>query len=151
MDYETYFRVVKKHQPKKHCVRNCLLSFLGGGIVGSIAQLFFDLGKNVLNFEVAASYAFAAVVIVFISFLLTVLGVYNNLSQIFKAGLFIPTTGFANSMTSAALEGKAEGPILGVGTRIFSLAGSVITYGVISSILLCLIRFVLDLMGVMPL
>ena len=85
---------------------------------------------------------------ILITSILTILGVYKKLANIFKAGLFVPTSGFANSVTSSAIEGKDEGLIIGVGSKIFALAGAVITYGIVISTLFLLIYYVLTLFGV---
>ncbi len=148
MDYTTYSEIVKKNAPKKHMVRNGFLAFISGGLMGIAAQALIDLGTNVLNLETPEAMSFSAIVVVFFAAVLTMFGWYNNLAQLVGAGLFIPTTGFANSMTSAAIEGKFEGPIYGVGTRMFALAGSVITYGVFSAVICCVIRYILSFMGV---
>ncbi len=148
MDYTTYSEIVKNNAPKKHMVRNGFLAFVSGGLMGILAQSLIDLGINVLQLEKNEAMSFSAIVIVFLAAVLTMVGWYNNMAQIVGAGLFIPTTGFANSMTSAAIEGKFEGPIFGVGTRMFALAGSVITYGIFSAVILCVIRYLLTFVGV---
>ena len=94
------------------------------------------------------AFSLSSISLVFIVAMLTSLGLYNNLGQIFSAGLFIPISGFSNSMVSAAIEGRSEGLIYGIGSRIFSLAGSVIIYGIVSSFLCAVGYYLLLLMGV---
>ena len=87
------------------------------------------------------------VTIIFVSALLTGLGLFDKLAQIFGAGTFVPISGFSNSLTSAALESKAEGLIYGIGSNMFKLAGSVITYGIVSAYILGIIRYFIMFIG----
>ena len=80
-------------------------------------------------------------VIVFAAALLTGLGIYDKLAQICGAGLFIPISGFANSLTACAMEGRSEGPIYGIGSTMFKLAGSVLTYGIVAAYTLGIVRW----------
>ena len=89
---------------------------------------------TLLNIDENTSTTLTSGVIVFIAFLLTCLGVFDKLSNIAYLGVIIPISGFANSITSSALEGKSEGLIFGIGSKIFSLIGSVISIGIVSSI-----------------
>lgn len=141
-----YQKAVKNNQKKEPIIKDSLLAFACGGFLGVFSQLLIDLYS--LSFNKTESLALMSITIVFITSLLTLLGIYRRLGNIFGAGLFIPTTGFANSITSASMEGRHEGFILGIGSNIFSLAGSVITYGVVSSSILILIRFFLMVSGV---
>ena len=81
------------------------------------------------------------ITIILIAAILTGLCVYDKLGQKFGAGMFIPITGFANALTSCALEGKTEGLIYGIGTNMFKLAGSVLTYGISTAYLLGIVRY----------
>jgi stage V sporulation protein AC len=83
------------------------------------------------------------VVFIFLASLFTALGFFDNLVSFFRCGLIIPITGFAHSIMSAALDYKKEGPIYGVGSNVFKLAGSVIYYGVVSAAVFGVIRFIL--------
>ena len=87
------------------------------------------------------------VTIIFVSALLTGLGIFDKLGQLFGAGTFVPISGFSNALTSAALESKAEGLIYGIGSNMFKLAGSVITYGIVSVSFLGIIRYLFMLIG----
>ena len=82
------------------------------------------------------------ITIILITCILTGVGVYDKIAKYLGAGIFIPITGFANSMCSSALESKTEGLIFGIGSNMFKLAGSVITYGVVSAYLVSLVRYI---------
>jgi stage V sporulation protein AC len=99
----------------------------------ALYQLGFGLPKDLAN-------NFTVATLVFLSCLLTGLGVYDNIGQWAGAGSAVPVTGFANAITSAALEHQAEGYVLGVGGNMFKLAGSVIVFGVVSAFFVSLIR-----------
>lgn len=95
-----------------------------------------------------SSLTLVSITFIFISVFLTFLGAYKKLGQIFGAGLFIPITGFANSTASAAIEYKSEGPIFGLGSKMFSLAGSVVVYGILAAFFYALIYFLLMKLGI---
>lgn len=146
MNYNQFQKAVDNNQKKEPLIKDTILAFLGGGVLGLISQGLIDLYSLYFNKE--ESMALTSISVVFVTALLTLIGVYKKIGKIFGAGLFIPTTGFANSITSASMEGRHEGFILGIGSNIFSLAGSVITYGVVFSCLFLIIRFILMIIGV---
>ena len=148
MRLEKYKKIVKNNEKKEKYFKNSVLAFLGGGMLGFIAQSLIDLYYYVLNFKKDESFALMSITIVFITSILTLFGVYKKGGKIFGAGLFIPTTGFANSLTSASIEGRYEGFILGIGSKAFSLAGSVIFYGISSAIIFLIFTQVLMFFGV---
>lgn len=139
MTKERYQKICKSIKIKNNKKRNALLSFLMGGFIsmsGEIINLL--LGKY---FDISKENRIVIIVMlfIFIGALLTGLGLFDNLVQIFGAGLFIPITGFSNAVCSEAMEYKSEGPIYGIGANMFKLAGSVITYGIVTSIILSLL------------
>ena len=148
MDIEKYYKVVNSNQKKEPWIKDSLIAFFSGGIMGILGQGFIDLYQKVLSLDLKEASALMSMSVVFITSLLTLLGLYKHLGKICGAGLFVPTTGFANSITSSAIEARSEGFILGIGGNIFALAGTVITYGVVSSIIFLIIRFFLMLGGV---
>ena len=148
MDIEKYYKVVNSNQKKEPWIKDSLIAFFSGGIMGILGQGFIDLYQKVLSLDLKEASALMSMSVVFITSLLTLLGLYKHLGKICGAGLFVPTTGFANSITSSAIEARSEGFILGIGGNIFGLAGSVITYGVVCSIIFLIIRFFLMLGGV---
>ena len=147
MNKIVFSQIVKKNKPKRYYVKECILAFLGGGLVGVISQGLIDL-YIYLGLEKDIAVSLSGLSIVAITSLLTVLSIYSKIGQIFGAGLFVPISGFSNSVVSSALEGKTEGFIQGIGSRILSLAGSVISYGVFFSVFVVLIRYLLSFFGV---
>lgn len=131
----------KKYVPNQHKLRNALFAFFSGGTLGAITQVymtacmyFFDLNKE-------SAVAISIVSVILLTSLLTGLGVYDKIAQYCGAGLFIPISGFANSLTSCAMEGRFEGPIHGIGSNMFKLAGSVLTYGIASAFVFGTLRY----------
>lgn len=139
MDKEKYKKIIKEIVPKTNIKRNSILAFLMGGSISMFAQIINLILKN----NTYLSNENRTIIVIFgfilIGAILTGLGLFDKLVQIFGAGLFIPITGFSNAVCSEALEYKSEGPIYGIGANMFKLAGSVITYGVVTSIILTLI------------
>lgn len=140
MDKNRYKEIVDKNTPKPDMLQNSIVSFLVGGSLGTFAEfllrcysLWFDMPRK--ESGVLVTLTFVAV-----ASILTALGVFDVLVAKVKAGLIIPITGFAHSMTSAALEYKNEGLVLGIGANIFKLAGTVILYGVVAVYFFGLIR-----------
>lgn len=147
---KNYAKLVKKFLPRPHYLRNCFRAFWVGGTICALAQIvqsfflfYFDFTKETVGSPTSAVMIFSAVV-------MTACGVYDKIAQYAGAGSAVPITGFANSMTSAALEHKSEGLVLGVGGNMFRVAGPVIVYGAVSAFLLTLLRvFVLWLWEMM--
>ena len=126
-----YDRTADLYKAEEHRVRNFFLSFIVGGIVGFLGELIIEVLID--NFHISRSDAstFMIMIFILIASLSTALGFFDKLVTKFKCGLLIPITGFAHSMTSAAMDYKSEGPIYGIGSNMFKLAGSVILYGVV--------------------
>lgn len=139
---EDYPNYCKQKQPKPPLAKNVISAFLVGGAISLIGQLiqnvYIALGVPPLE----ASNPTVATVI-FIASLLTGLGVFDIIGRVGGAGTAIPVTGFANSITSAAIEFKKEGFVLGVGAKMFSLAGSVIVFGVVTAFVIGIISAII--------
>jgi len=126
-------RIASSLEPQAPTGRNCLLAFLFGGGLCAFGELLAGLYTGTLVMTKAEAYGPAGVTLIFLAGLLTSLGVFDHISKHAGAGTAVPITGFANSMVSAALEFKKEGLILGIGSKMFSLSGSVITFGVVTA------------------
>ena len=148
MNKDIFANIAAKNKVKPNSYKNGIFAFLGGGILGLLAQGLIDLYSKVFNLSMDLSIPLSSISLVLFAAILTFVTIYNDLGQIFGAGLFIPITGFSNSMVSSALEGRPEGLIFGIGSRIFSLSGSVICYGVLSSFVFCLIYYIFSMGGV---
>lgn len=136
-----YRGMVLKAMPKTPIVKNVFAAFIVGGIICSIGQII--LNTFTLNgFTDAQATGATSGVLVFLGALLTGLGVYDKIGKFAGAGSIVPITGFANSITSPALEFKREGYIYGVGAKVFTIAGPVLLYGTLVSIIVGLIYFI---------
>ncbi len=147
MRSEDYQQLVWRHTPKKPLWKGCLGAFLIGGTICFLGEVFKEIYLYFGLSETIAS-AMESVTLVFCSILLTGFGVYDNISRVGGAGTLVPITGFANAMSSPVMEFRVEGMVLGIGPKIFSVAGSVIAYGVAASTLYGLIYFILYQIGV---
>jgi len=143
MEKRQYNDLVSQHQPKESRVQNAIIAFLVGGFVGVLGQLLVEFYSYYLDISSKDASIFMIVTLIFFASLFTALGFFDKWVTFAKCGLIIPITGFAHSMTSAGIEYKKEGPIFGVGSNIFKLAGSVILYGVVAAWVFGLIRFLL--------
>ena len=134
-----YQRRVNEKMPKSKTFLQCVRAFISGGIICCIGQLIHDFAKLVLNFSESNVAAFTAIVLVFLGATLTGIGVYDNIGSWAGAGSVVPITGFANSIISPAMAFKREGYVLGLGAKMFSIAGPVLVYGISASVLVGLI------------
>ncbi len=139
---ENYKETVKKYTPKSKTGIDCLKAFLVGGTICTIGEFITAYFYNI-GYTRQDSSAITTVILVFIGALLTGLDMYDTLGKFAGAGSIVPITGFANSIVSPAMEYKKEGYILGVGAKMFTVAGPVIVYGTISSILVGVVYYFL--------
>ncbi len=142
MDKNEYKKLVKKHTPKENKMKNALISFVSGGLLGIIGLGLCDLFK-LFGFSNSHAIILMLFVLIFFSCLFTCLGFFDNWMSYCKCGLIVPITGFAHSVCSAILDYKKDGMITGIGSNTFKLAGSVILYGIISSFIFVLIRVII--------
>ena len=147
MNKLTYKKISEKNKTFKNKKKNLLMAFIGGGVIALLSQGIFDIFFYALNQDEKTSLTLMLVVVIFVSALLTGIGVFDKIAQHFGAGSFIPISGFSNALTSCALESKSEGLIYGIGSNMFKLAGSVITYGIVSAYLLGIIKYFVLFIG----
>ena len=138
MKNEEYLEFIKNYTPKPKKLENALITFFSGGCLGALSELMLELYQFWFHLPRKES----GVLIVLAS-ILTALGIFDILVTKLKSALIIPITGFAHSMTSAAIEYRNEGFVLGIGANIFKLAGTVILYGVVAVYLFGLLRLVI--------
>lgn len=143
MDKKKLQDTAAKHSPAKHKGRNAFIAFVSGGALAVIAQIFMTLCMNMFGVDEKSAVSITVVTVILVTSLLTGFGVYDKAAQKCGAGLFIPISGFANSLTSCALEGKTEGFIYGIGGNMFKLAGSVLTYGIAAACVFGTIRYLI--------
>ena len=137
-----YGEMVKKASPNSKSCIDIPCAFVIGGLICVIGQALTDF-YSYLGFDDRTSAAWCTVTLVFLSALLTGLGVYEKIAKHGGAGTLVPVTGFANAVASPAVEYKSEGFILGLGAKIFIIAGPVILYGTAASVLYGLIYYFL--------
>lgn len=148
MDAKSYQPIVDKLAPKRPILRNCLTAFVTGGVICAIGQIISYVFMYFFPFTERTASNPTVATMVFIAMLLTGFGLYKKIGQFGGAGSAVPVTGFGNAVISAAIEHKSEGWVLGVGSNMFKLAGSVIVYGVFSAFVVALIKTILVNMGV---
>ncbi|MBE6851596.1 MAG: stage V sporulation protein AC [Ruminococcus sp.] len=130
---QEYQKMQKQASPPSKSYINIPMAFLVGGLICVIGQLLLE-GYGALGLEKDAAAAWTSITLVSLSALLTGFGVYEQLAKHAGAGTLVPITGFANAISSSAIEAKSEGFILGVGAKIFTIAGPVILYGCTASV-----------------
>lgn len=145
METSKYNQIAESLKPKKTVLKHCIHAFVYGGAIGAIGQFFLELYMNIFEIDQQEATPMMIITIVLIAAILTGLGIYDRLGKKAGAGTFIPITGFANSMTSSALEAKSEGLVTGIGANMFKLGGTVITFGIVASFVLGGIRYVISL------
>ena len=144
MTERQYGKLVRQISPKSPIGKDCLLAFIVGGGICTLGQLFANW-YQMLELSKDDAYMAASMSLVVLSALFTGLSLYDNLAKYAGAGTLVPITGFANSIAATAVEFKTEGFILGVGAKMFTIAGPVIVYGVSASVVYGLIYWITTL------
>ena len=138
---ESYKKLVHEMTPPSRHLRGCLRAFWVGGVICCIGQALGMLGEKLELSELTAP-MFTSVVLIFLGTTLTGIGIYDKIGRYAGAGSIVPITGFANSVAAPAIEYRREGIILGIGARIFQLAGPVLAFGITASMAVGFIYFV---------
>lgn len=134
-----YQQMVEQVSPNSPIFQGLFRAFWVGGVICLLGQALNNIGMNWMKLTTRDASAFAAIVLVFLTALLTGVGVFDKLGQYAGGGTFVPITGFANAMVAPALEFRREGLVLGLGAKLFSIAGPVLVYGIGASVLVGLI------------
>ena len=142
MNKEDYKELVKNASPKEPKLRNAIVAFLVGGFIGFIGEVIVNVIMESFGLSRVDSLAWLAFILILFATFMTAIGKFDNWVAKAKCGLIIPTTGFAHSVQSAAIDYKKDGLVTGIGANIFKLAGSVILYGIVSAFFLVLIKVV---------
>lgn len=138
---KAYQEYVDKKSPNSPILRNCFNAFWVGGLICSIGQIILDICKyNGLNTQMSGTVT--SIILIAISALLTGLNLFNKIGKFAGAGSLIPITGFANSIVSPSIEYKSEGYVMGVGGKMFTVAGPVLVYGISTSIIVGILYFI---------
>jgi len=143
---QEYDIMVKKASPNSKTFSNCVKAFIVGGLICLFGQSLYDLYEY-LGAAKDNVGAYVAITLIFIAVLLTGLGVFDNIVNFAGAGAGVPITGFANAMAAPAIEHKKEGYIFGVGAKMFIIAGPVIVYGTVASMIVGAVHYLVQKLG----
>jgi stage V sporulation protein AC len=140
---KTYQEYVDKKSPNSPIVKNCFNAFLIGGLICSIGQVIFNYCKY-RGMDIQMSNTIVSIILIGLSAFLTGLNLFNRIGKFAGAGSLVPITGFANSIVSPAMEYKSEGYVMGVGGKMFTVAGPVLVFGISASILIGIIFLIFN-------
>ena len=134
-------QLIKKHTPKSHHLKTCIGAFFFGGAICAIGE-----GERILllssGISERDSFTLVSLTFITVAVILTSLGIFDKLARVAGAGTLVPITGFANSICSEALDSRYEGFVLGVGAKIFTVAGPVLLFGISSGVLYGIIYYI---------
>lgn len=134
-----------KASPPSSLVKNMILAFLCGGAICTLGQLMFFLYTTYCGMSVVHARSSVSITLIFLAALFTALNIYDDFAAVAGAGSLVPITGFANAMVSPAIEFKPEGHIMGIGVKMFTIAGPVIVFGTLASVVYGLILWIFQL------
>ena len=129
---QTYARFADAHAPRSPLAKDCLWAFLVGGTICTFGQVLHDIFQKLCSLSEEIAGTLTSVSLILVAVILTALGVFDNIAKHAGAGTLVPITGFANAVVSPAIDSHAEGLILGVGAKIFTVAGPVLLYGTLA-------------------
>ncbi len=139
-EYQAY---VDQKSPNSPILKNCFNAFWVGGLICTIGQFIMEICKyRGLDNEISAT--ITSIILIFLSAFLTALNIFNKIGKFAGAGSLVPITGFANSVVSPAMEYKSEGYVMGVGAKMFTVAGPVLVYGISTSILVGILYLIFN-------
>ena len=144
-DKRFYPKYAARRAEKSKIAQNILNAFLVGGAICTLGQLFFEIYRRV-GVDTDTSLTLASITIVFITAILTGFGIFDDIAKRAGAGTLVPISGFANSVVAPAIDNKAEGWVMGLGTKIFIIAGPVILYGTFASVVCGVIYWITKLL-----
>lgn len=141
---EKYKKYADAHAPKSRVMYNSLMAFLFGGLICAVAEALTHLW-TVIGMEKDDAGLLTSVTLIFVAAVLTAAGVFDNIAKVAGAGTLVPITGFANSVVSSAIDSRDEGFVLGLGAKIFTVAGPVLLYGTLSGAVCGVIYWIVTL------
>ena len=140
---QSYQNYVNKKSPNSPILKNCFNAFWVGGLICTIGQIIMNICKE-RGFDQNLSGTIVSIILIGISAFLTGVNIFNKIGKFAGAGSLIPITGFANSIVSPAMEYKSEGYVMGVGGKMFTVAGPVLVFGISASILVGIIYLIFN-------
>ena len=132
IDKKAYKKYADAHAPASPIVKNCIWAFFIGGTICTVGQFLLFLYRDVAKIEQKDAGTLCSVTLIFIAVTLSGLGIFEKIAKRAGGGTLVPITGFANSVVSPAIDAKAEGLVLGIGAKIFIIAGPVLLYGTLA-------------------
>jgi len=129
---DTYAKFADAHAPRSPIVKDCLWAFLVGGAICTVGQILHDVFQKLCSLSEETAGTLTSALLILVAVVLTALGIFDNIAKHAGAGTLVPITGFANAVVSPAIDSHAEGLILGVGAKIFTVAGPVLRYGTLA-------------------
>ena len=144
---ETYARFADAHAPRSPIGKDCLWAFLVGGSICTLGQVLHDVFQKILSLSEETAGTLTSISLILIAVILTALGVFDNIAKHAGAGTLVPITGFANAVVSPAIDSHAEGLVLGVGAKIYTVAGPVILFGILSGVIYGVIYYLYLIFG----
>ena len=141
---QEYQKLVSQKAPNSPILKDCLWAFFVGGFICALGQFLLE-GYKMSELDLESAKTLVSVTLIFIAAALTAIGVFDKIAKRAGAGTLVPITGFANAVVSPAIEYRAEGFILGVGAKMFTIAGPVIVYGTVASVVYGLIYWITTL------
>ena len=142
IDKKEYKKYAQAHAPKSPVIKDSLKAFLFGGAICAFAQGLHDIYFSFCGLSEQTSATLTSVTLIFIAVFLTAIGVFDKIAKHAGAGTLVPITGFANSVVSPAIDSKAEGFILGVGAKVFTIAGPVLFYSTVAGAIYGVIYYI---------
>ena len=141
MENQEKIKLIEKHSPRSPIMKNCFFAFFFGGLICSIGELLFMLYEG-FGLDKKTVGTLVTVTLIFVAALLTALGIFDKIAKHAGAGTLVPVTGFSNAVVSEAMDARSEGLVLGVGAKIFTVAGPVILFGLLSGTIYGVIYYI---------
>ena len=145
MDKKTYARYVQARAPRSPIIKDCVHAFLVGGGMCLVAEGLIQLLTRLAGLPRDVASTWSSITLVFLAVLLTAIGVFDKIAKFAGGGTLLPITGFANAVASPAIDSRSEGFVLGIGAKIFTVAGPVLLYGTAAGVLYGLIYWICTL------
>ena len=145
MNNKKYKKLAEQVASKSNVLKDCFCAFLVGGAICVLGQAFSDFYWQVLEVSLSTARALTSISLITLSIILTGLNIYPKIAKFAGAGTLVPITGFANAVVSPAIEFKSEGWVLGLGANMFKIAGPVIVYGTVASVVYGIIYWITTL------
>lgn len=142
-----YAKLVAAHAPKTKLLKNCRNAFLGGGLICALAQGLREVYTRAAGLAADDAATLVSVTLILLAALLSGIGVFDRIAKVFGAGTLVPITGFSNAVVSQAIDSRAEGLVLGVGAKIFTVAGPVLLYGTLAGTVWGVVYWIVGLFG----